>query len=57
MCYGGKVPGLLPQVLQLVGVKDSSAILMTTGPAFLPASGIDGQRGQLSSVHTTTDSG
>lgn len=40
-----KVQKLLFWVLQLVGIRDSSLTLMTTGPARPPALGVDGHEG------------
>lgn len=45
LCCPGKVQGLLSQVLQLMGIKDSSPTLATTGSTLPPAPEVDGHGG------------
>lgn len=49
LCCPGRVQDLLSHMLQLIGDRDSSPSHMTTGPAFLPASMVMGERASLSS--------
>lgn len=48
-----RVGSMLSQILQLVGARDSSPTIMTTGPAFPPALGVNGLGGYFFPTHVT----
>lgn len=56
LCYPGEMQGLLSQMLQPVGGRDSSPAPVTLGPILPLASGVDGcgKGEQLSPVHAAT---
>lgn len=56
-CCSGEMLDLLSQVLWLVGAKDSSSTLRTTGSKLPPASGVDEQHGRRKAalpIHVAT---
>lgn len=51
--WANRVGSMLSQILQLVEARDSSLTIMTPGPAFLPALGVDGLGVCLFPTHVT----